>query len=338
MSESLRQKMIDALSAVKNKRLSDKRAMVVCPFHADKNPSASINLDPTAGAPLGWFRCFGCEKSVSWNEAAPHLGVKAFGKHKKRKSTDYLQPSQFKDELLNPETVPETENAFQEELDKIQFFDFQVEKWRGVKVKLLLKVGAKFAYNDYDGNFYVWLPVWVQGHLRGYVKAHMEKPEEGTSYINAKGTWSGKYGLLFYDYSVALAKSKGLDTLVLCEGPRDALRLLKYGIPAVSVLGAINWSSEKRFTLEQSGISRLILFMDGDDAGIKATKKIYKSCRLHFNVKYMSLWKHRVPRMKDNGKQDYKVLNGKKILLWDNELDPGNCPLDFIKKVKSALR
>lgn len=336
-SESIRQKMIDELASVQNKKMSADRAVICCPYHPDTNPSATVNLSLDKPVPLGWFRCFGCKKSVPWNTLASVLNLRQFGKGGKKSAEDYVDPKRYKDELLDEDSV---ERGFDREMQEMEFFDLQAEEWRGVPKRLLERAGAKLAYLDRTGEFYVWLPVTVKDDLKGYVKATLEKAAEGeTSYINAKGTWSRQYGLLFYDFALKMMKKKGLDTIVLVEGPRDALRLLRYGIPAMAVLGAINWNDEKRYTLEQAGVNNLILFMDGDDAGKEATKVIYKSCKTHFRVRKMRLWKYRVPRINPKtGKQKTKKLgDGKRKLLWDNEMDPGNCPLKFLRVVKNAL-
>lgn len=339
MSEAQRQKMIDELSSVKNKNMSKTRATIVCPFHPDRNPSATVNLDlDNQRVPLGWFNCFACRKSVPWNTLATTLGLKTIGKAKKS-ADDYVNPERFKDELLDSEDVDG--NAFDKEMsEELTFFDFQQPEWRGVQTTLLEKVGARLCYLDRTGEFYVWLPVMVLGEMKGYVKACLEKPAEGPSYFNAKGKWSGQYGFLFYDYAVELAMKKGLNTVVLVEGPRDALRLLRYGIPAMAVLGALNWNDEKRYTLEQSGIENLILFFDGDDAGLAATKGIHKSVKTCFNIKkIMKLWKERTPLIsKKTGKQKRKKLaDGEYRLLWENERDPGNCDLRHLRTVRDAL-
>lgn len=336
MSDSIRQKMIDELSGIKDKRMTAERATIICPYHNDTAPSATINLSLDKPVPLGWFRCFGCKKSVPWNTLASTLGLRVFGKDSKKSADDYLNPERYKDELLDEENV---ERGFDQEMKDLEFFDLQNEEWRGVPKRLLERAGARLCYLDRTGDFYVWLPVNVNGELRGYVKATLEKAPDGeSSYINAKGTWSKEFGLLFYDFALKMMRKKGLDTIVLCEGPRDALRCLRYGIPAMAVLGAVNWNDEKRYTLEQSGVSNLILFMDGDDAGIEATKKIYASCKTHFRVRKMKLWKYREPRLDKKGEQMTKELgDGRTKLLWDNEMDPGSCPTKYLRTVKNAL-
>jgi 5S rRNA maturation endonuclease (ribonuclease M5) len=338
-NEKMREHIISELQSLnQKKRINRDGANVLCPFHNDSNPSGSINLDVTAKkAPLGWFRCWSCQTSKPWNDYAQAVGLKGWKAGPKKSSDDYLDPKKYAAELLQDD---EDEVSIQKELEQLEFFDFQTDVWREIPTSVLEKLGCKFAYYDYTGDFYVWMPVKVFGELRGFVKAEMEKPtDDRPSYVNSKGGWSNQYGLLFFDYAIRMMKKKGLKTIVLCEGPRDVIRLLRAGIPAMAVLGAINWSEDKRFLLEKAGsVENLILMMDGDDAGIKATKRIFKDVKTHFNTKYVKLWKHRVPRLNKKGEQMYKEnKNGTKRLLWDNELDPFTAPKEIINKVKASL-
>jgi len=332
-----REFILGELNTLARKEISREGAKIICPFHADTNPSGNVNLDvDEARAPLGWFRCWSCQHSCSWTELADRLGLRKFSS-KKNTAEDYVDPSRYRKGLLDDEGLDEaggdstTEDGFEDDFKDLQFFDFQQEDWRTIPVKSLQKLGCKFCYQSRNDTFYIWMPVYINKELQGYVKAHLEKPEPRIrrdrngkeyevklpSYINAPGKWSQSYGLLFFDYAVKLMRRKELSTIVLCEGPRDAIRLLRNGIPAIAVLGASNWNEKKRFQLEKAGADNLILFMDGDDAGKAATKKIYKDVRQHFNTKYMSLWKH-------------TAKNGDK---WD----PFSCPKRFIAQVKKNL-
>lgn len=341
MSEKQRDHIVSELQSLQQKKRIDRdRAAVICPFHNDTNPSGSINLDVTASrAPLGWFRCWSCQTSKPWNDYAKAVGLREWNPGPRNASDDYLDPSRFADELLTEE---EQERVLEKEMEGLEFFDFQVETWREIPTSVLAKLGCKFVYHDLSGDFYVWMPVKVMGQLRGFVKAELEKPKDDRpSYINSKGGWSNQYGLLFFDKAVAMMRRKGLRTITLCEGPRDVIRLLRAGIPAMAVLGAINWSEDKRFLLEKVGdIDNLVIMMDGDDAGIKATKRIYKDVKAHFNTMCVKLWKYRVPRPDPTRpkKQAYKLRkDGEKRLLWDNELDPFSAPKAVIAKVKRIL-
>ncbi len=286
-------------------------AMLVCPFHTDRTPSGGVCLDVLeTKAPLGWYRCFGCGVSVPWNELALKLGMKRFGKNLGKKSDDYLDPSNYKDLLFEEKDTVET---LDEQIYKLEFMPFQFDKWRGFDTPFLESYGAKYCYDDDKGEFYVWFPVNVLGKLRGFVKAVIKKTKGGISYLNSKGKWSEKYGLIFFDESKHLAETLGVKTLVLCEGPRDALRCIKHGIPAVAVLGALNWTDTKREKLEVAGYEKIILFFDGDAAGRKANKRIKENLKGYFETKQISLW---------------KTNPGE---------DPFSCDIEFLNRIKRNL-
>lgn len=346
-SEAKRNFILSQLRGIVTKDLDDRRATIVCPYHNDTEPSGTVNLNPNAGAPLGWYKCWACPASYPWDDLATRLGLKKW-KDEKKTADDYLNPSQFRDMLV---TEDDTEDAgWQDELDELKLSpltSLEEDEWRSVPLDFLHKVGCKLAHHSERNRYYIWMPVYIKEDLKGYVKANLKKPKSYTfvdekgnkrtktppSYVNAPGTWSKEFGLLFYDYAAKLIKRKGLNTIVLCEGPRDALRLLRAGIPAVAVLGALNWNDSKRFVLEGLEVENLILFMDGDTAGKEATKAIYANCRTHFNTKFMSLWKHVKPVLDEKGN---KVLN-KNGTVKMTKLDPFSCPKKFIQRVKRNL-
>lgn len=322
------------------KRDLGNKYQICCPYHNDSNPSALITLDPLEqNGPIGWLTCLGCGKSVGWNALASTLNLKKMGRPKELKAEHFSEPKSFKEELF---TKRKESGTFSE----LEYLDigkpFPFKEWRGVDVKLLYAVGAQYAHNRLFNRYYILLPVNVNGKMRGYVKAEIEKPDDGRpSYLNAKAdngfNWSRKWGLIYFDYAVQIMKDQGLKTMVLCEGPRDSLRYLKQNIPAVSVLGALNWTANKRELLEDAGVEKIILSFDGDDAGIAATKFAYKDCKLAFDTKYLALWKKRVPRLDEKGKQQWKMRGEQKVLLWDNELDPFNMPDRFVEMVGREL-
>ena len=323
------------------KRDLGNKYQICCPFHNDTNPSALVGLDSTERAgPVGWMTCLGCGKSVGWNVLASALNLKKIGKPKVLTTEHFASPEAFKTELFD-QVSGRTHFSELKELKAHSKFPFA--KWRQVDVSLLKKVGARYVTHTGWGNMpFVFLPVNVQGKMRGYVKAKIEKPKDDKpSYLNAKAdngaNWSRKWGLLYFDYAVKRMKRRGLKTMVLCEGPRDSLRYLKRDIPAVSVLGALNWTSHKRELLEDAGVEKLVLSFDGDDAGIMATKAVYKNTRQSFDVKYLALWNERIPLLDKHGVQKTKDRGDREILQWENELDPFNMPERFVDNVAGEL-
>lgn len=288
----------------------DMGCKVVCLFHNDTNPSGNINLDPyEERAPIGWFRCWSCGTSVPWADFAAKAGLRPIDGTRKS-SDDYLDPSDSRDRLFAAEQA-----MYEHELKALEFFDFPMEEWRSVPTRVLTKLGCKYAFLDRTGKFYVWFPVMIEGDLKGYVKGELEKSDDpkALSYINAPGKWSHEFGLLYYDFAIKMMRRKGLKTIVLCEGPRDSIRLLRHGIPAMSVLGALNFGESKRFLLEKADIDNVIIFMDGDDAGKRATKLVYRVIKEHFNTRFIKLWD------------------------IEPDKDPFNCSNRVIRLVKKAL-
>src|SRR6185503_2323141 len=166
------------------------------------------------------------------------------------------------------------------------------KKWRGIKTNLLIKMGAKVCIISKDDYSYkrLWLPVHINGELRGYIKARFRKDPNFPSYINAKGKWSRTHGLFPFDPAIELMRKLGSKTIVLVEGQRDALRLIAAGIPAMCILGTQSWSDTKAKLLELAGVRRLILLMDGDCAGKEATKLLKPKVSDMFKVVAIKLW------------------------------------------------
>lgn len=338
-SDSKREHIIAELNGLAGAQLKGDRAMIRCPYHSDNNPSMSVSLDSSErNSPVGWAFCFGCKKSVGWNILSQTLGLRPIKKPEVLTSDHYQEPERFKDSLLDADDASEGDWP---EFAELEFLDeFPFKEWRGVKTRLLERVGARFVRNTTHGTHYVWLPVNVRGKLRGYVKAKLKKPENGRpSYLNAKAegvNWSRKYGLLYYDYAIELMKERGLSTIVLCEGPRDSLRYLAQDIPAMSVIGAMNWGPEKRSLLEDAGVENIITSFDGDRAGWEATRMVVKDTRHYFTVKYLALWK-KSPAWDPQLRRFVSKEEAKRLNL-SGEVDPFNCPQRYIDLVESALR
>ena len=248
----IEQAIAQSLSNFQSK-ISGDRIIILCPFHAENTPSCSINISDQ-NYPPGIFRCFGCGEKGNWNKIANALSLPTYKINSSPSKVIYNETKERSpDEQINADG---------------SILDFPMEKWRGISTKVLKKVNAKLYFDEKRKERFVLFPVKVHGEIRGYVKAAMVKSR--LSYICLKGKWGNKYGVFPYDTTKGM-KGK---ILVIVEGPRDALRLLRYGIPAVSILGAQNWSESKRnlcLLMDKS----IVIAMDGDQAGVKASNMIY---------------------------------------------------------------
>jgi len=287
---------------------------VLCPFHDENTPSCSVHTESADNfVPIGWFYCFGCGKTGPWNEFAEQTGLQKIGKNDSvQENTRNVDLKKLRHELLAEGKL--TLDILTKILGAKLAIDFTFPIWRTIDGNLLRRIGAKLIVTEREQEQMVMLPIYINKELVGGIKARMKKQKGEVSYLNMVGEWAKTQGLFPFDYAIKLAKRKGSKYLVLVEGPRDALRLLMYGIPAIAILGIEQWSAEKRDILLATGFDILIC-MDGDGPGVKATNIISKDLK-----KYMSA---KVFRLKDYA-----------IKLHKKKLDPGNMPMSLIKKVK----
>jgi len=299
---------------------------VLCPFHSERTPSFRIFVNETTKNP-GYGKCYGCGQYGGWDKLAPMLGLKPF---KKEKPTE-----EYANFRLLPDEEAEEEQDFVQE--PMKFSDLPKNKrWRGISTNLLIDLGARVCrpINKEYGLLKprLWLPVYINEELRGYIKARFRKHPDWPSYINAKGPWSKTHGLFPFDHSIKLMRSLESKTMVLVEGQRDALRLISHGIPALCILGTQSWSSSKAKLLELAGVEKLILLFDGDDAGKEATELILPKVQFMFSVKTLKLWSMKGSPYIQFKDEEHPSKAAKKadVTLWD----PGNMPEWIINKIK----
>ncbi len=258
--------VVSQLAGVRKSTVGDS-TFILCPFHSEKTPSGRVFHSPMSKTP-GYFKCYGCGHTASWNELAEVLNLKKFGWSKPTERTSF-------------DITPKVEEVVNSDLQLSPLPSGKV--WRGFKTDILTTFGCKLARRW--GTNFVFMPVIVSSELRGYILGRIRKVEGETSYINAPGGWSKDYGLFPYH----IIQERSCKTVVLVEGPRDALRLLQEGIPALAILGTQSWSKVKTRSLELLGVERVILCFDGDSAGLVATAKVKDYCKSMFAVDVFDL-------------------------------------------------
>lgn len=297
---------------------------VLCPFHHEKSPSFRIFASESTTSP-GFGKCYGCGQKGPWDDIAPKLGLKPFRRGKPQveyASIGKLVADDSDEDFVNEEM----------ELSDLP----KNKKWREIKTNLLIDLGAKVCrvMHPEHGRLKpkIWLPVYINEELRGYIKARFRKDPDWPSYVNAKGPWSKTAGLFPFDYSVKVMRKLKCKTIVLVEGQRDALRLIQMGIPAMCILGTQSWSENKAKLLELAGVKRVILLMDGDCAGRDATAMLEPLVSKMFKTVVLKLWKMKGSPYIQFKDEDNPTKAAKKadVSLWD----PGNCPEWILKKIK----
>jgi 5S rRNA maturation endonuclease (ribonuclease M5) len=289
---------------------------VACPYHSERTPSFRVYHKASSQHP-GFGRCFGCGAAHPWDEYAPKLGLKAY---------TYAKPSQqFARSVVKP-LVDDMPATFQHQpLPKNKV-------WRTIKTNLLIDIGCTLI-KPYDETF-IFMPVTIKGEERGYIRARLKKVDDKPSYLNKSGRWSEQFGLFLYDYSVALMKKLGWSTIVLVEGPRDALRLVSLGIPAMAILGTQSWSKRKATMMELTGAKNVILCFDGDCAGLSAEELVTPSLSKLVKVHTFDLRGSDSPYWKFRNKEEpSKCAKKAGVSLWD----PGNMPLRKVRELKQLI-
>lgn len=312
------------------------------PEHDDSSPSCSVYVGTDGKAMIGWTYCFGCGFSKPWNTTAGLINAEKIDTQsdtKQDRGRSRVSP-EVRDKLLpdpNKDLDWYIANAFYCGMG----IDFLNQDWRKMPASLMRDIGAKLAYNTRQHSLKVVLPVEVNGALVGAIAAEWERKGDENPYKNSPGEWAKSLGLFPYDFAKKKAKETGY--LVLVEGPRDALRLLSLGIPAVSIIGARNWSDAKRKIIsrliEQQGV-KIILAFDGDKAGVRVSNDVVRS----FKELYGSEWKNnlRVFRLKEWSAKYTQAAQKKAKLAGDPnwqdievKIDPGNMPKRVIRELRA---
>lgn len=304
--------------------------LITCPYHSPIYPHfsyhrLSINLTPKfhdgSYVPVGLFHCWSCGKSGFFNQL---INDKELPKERRLNVEPLPIAGSYEDkQLFNIKLEEKKETKF-EEINKFLLSRWE-EDWRGIPAKLLRKMGAKcyFDYNpnakDREGNkldvvgrsrllFYVYDE---DCNKIGWIALANEKDRKNKRLLKQKnmgGEWASKT-VLFHE------KYPDNTPIVLVEGPFDALRLIKEGFQACAVLGAGNWSKEKRDLLA-SKASHLIILFDGDETGWKDSKIIEKDIK-----KYLPTLRLKLP-----------IYQNK-----DDQIDPGNMPDKFVKILRNKM-
>lgn len=291
--------------------------MIRCPFHSDRNPSGRINHSVYSRSP-GFFKCYGCGATATWNELAPLIGCTPF---KSKPSTRYARPV-----VVDPPTEEREEQLLLKPLPR-------GKKWRTIPTNLLIDIGCELCKVQYEwgtSDPFIYLPVTVGQQLKGYTKARLHKQSDKPSYINAKGSWVKQWGLFPFDYAISMMTPTR--TVVLVEGQRDALRLIAQGIPAMCIMGTQNWCDEKAKLLELYDVRRAVIFMDGDDAGIAGAHKVHKSLSKFIQTSVIKLWAIKGSPYLKFKDCEFPSQEAKRsgVELWD----PNNCPQWIIDRIK----
>ena len=302
------------------------RIMVCCPFHDERTPSCGVVVSEGSRYPMGTFNCFGCPESGDWNKFAEKAGLRKIsnlipktgsvdtnGLNKKLREMEGGM-------LTNKNTDME---GMLKSLGDPSTIDWPIySEWRGYPGWLIRNLNGLAAVNKYS-EFKCILPVKVGKEIKGVIEALEEKKEGKLSYVSSAGDWVKESGLFPFNFVKAMLAKMSYRYVILVEGPRDALRLIMAGIPALAVLGSQNINGKKLRLVERLDIELLCWLPDNDAAGKAMAEKLEWMCnnmQLDFKSRGFKL-----PRKKG---KDGKII----------KLDPDVMPKKMLRALKDEIK
>jgi 5S rRNA maturation endonuclease (ribonuclease M5) len=298
--------------------------MIQCPFpdHNDGGPSCGVYMRRDGRAKLGFFNCLGCGKKGGWNTLAGVANLPTIQEwNNAEKSVGEVISKADEESLLGDQSLTVRRVLKIMKCEEAQPWPENIP-WRGFKGNLLRLVGGLIINDYYNDSIAALFPVRIAGKVRGAVKAVYEKKtKEQLGYITMSGEWVNSYGLFPFEFTKKLIDKYHYNFVILVEGPRDALRLLKLGIPALAVLGANTIGRTKALYISSLGVDTYYVMPDNDMGGTKLWKNLKEALgRKKCNVKQLKL-------PKEKG-EDGKVI----------KMDPFNAPREVISNLKTLLR
>jgi DNA primase len=250
--------------------------MTWCPFHDDSSPSCSINLEKKL------FNCFACGESgsildfvakmeqCSIYEAAGLIELWCSLSDGVNKNAGNTSKSMWKPE----KTIENEPLDFELHLDATHSY----LRDRGVSPETVRKFGLGYCdHGIMKGR--ICIPVHdADGCLVAYAGRWPERtsPPEEPRYKFPRGF--KKRLVLFNLHRVRMA-----DVLVIVEGCWSVFRLDALGVASVALMGRSLSADQEQLILD-AGVRRIILLLDGDDAGRSATVELLPRLSSHLFV------------------------------------------------------
>ena len=103
-----------------------------------------------------------------------------------------------------------------------------------------------------------------------FVGKALRQFNKNPKYINDKASDFFKKKSILFGFNYIKKIAKQIHKIVIVEGYNDALILQQFNVPAVSLMGTA-LSQDHVDLLKRYNVEQVILFLDGDEAGIKAT-------------------------------------------------------------------
>ena len=156
---------------------------------------------------------------------------------------------------------------------------FENSKTKSILQNLALELGLLKRDRNNPNKFYdtfrdrIIFPIWDQfGSVQGFTSRAVHANQK-PKYLNSPASFLFDKKNLLYPLHISKPKMREKDQVIICEGNMDAIALHKNGFTnAIAIMGTSLGDSS--LNLIKNITKNIILCLDNDPAGLKATKKI----------------------------------------------------------------
>ncbi len=303
--------IVDVISTFVRLKKAGRNYVGLCPFHADKDPSFTVN------EAKGFFYCFGCKaggdvvsfikmyRNCTYYEALQELAdrygieLKKYEPARARKEKDLVDElieinrlaAQYYNKILMeeaqglPARVYIKERGIPQTIVREQKLGYAPNKWdlllkflnsKNVPVKLALKAGLVIEYKkgSYRDRFRHRL-IFPIRNSKGEVVAFGGRTLDNNippKYLNSPETPVYHKSRILYCYHIAREACRIEKRVLVVEGYLDLLRLHAAGIRnVVATLGTA--LTRQHVRLMERIADEAVMVFDGDESGIKAASR-----------------------------------------------------------------
>lgn len=225
-----------------------------CPFHSDRSPSFSLNLE------TGLWCCYSGCGGGQFTELVERIkGYEHF--RARRWIVEENRPLSEEDlrnlleRRLRPTSHDETSEVYYQALTKTQLPRFWFAR------KFTWATADRWGIRYDAERARIVLPIRdSSGKWVGYVARNLDP--RLPKYVNNPGL---RASTVLFGWHLTMH-----DPAIIVEGPLDAIWLDQHGIPGAAAIMGTNFSAEHLHILQTAQVRALVLAMDNDEAGHRA--------------------------------------------------------------------
>lgn len=260
---------------VKNIKVAGDEIRCCCPFHEEKKPSFSINLE------TGKYICFSgkCGKKGNLISFISELTGKKYNEVEQELQINF-------ENLKYNNIIKETLNSFEKHKENLNYIKYNNYKF----VELSNLLDEQKILNIINISKDISDIVKLKICLTNPYKRRLVVPIDDNIYefrdLTKKSDRKCLYesGIKISNYLFNIIINKEDDSIFLCEGTKDAMSVAGFGFNACCTFG-INISSKQILKILKLGMKKVYILRDNDEAGKLSSKNTYKELKKFIDCK-----------------------------------------------------